>query len=114
MNKICTTIEQSKKLMELGVDRKSSDMYYPNRIGMDNYALSLEWKHGNKLLAQEIPAWSLSALLDIMPFCILNSPSSLCLEYGCNCVKYELETYADNPIDACYEMINKLNELKLL
>lgn len=28
MNKICTSIEQSKKLMELGINIKIADMYY--------------------------------------------------------------------------------------
>ena len=61
MNKFCTTIEQSKKLIELGIDRKSSDMYYwcgsDLRIG------------GYKAQDEEfdIPAWSLSALLELIP-----------------------------------------------
>ena len=28
MNKICTSIEQSKKLIELGIDVNTADMYY--------------------------------------------------------------------------------------
>jgi hypothetical protein len=28
MNKICTSIEQSKKLLELGIDVNTADMYY--------------------------------------------------------------------------------------
>ena len=61
MNKICTSVEQSKKLIELGIDRKSSDMYYwcgsDLRIG------------GHRAQDEEldIPAWSLSALLDLLP-----------------------------------------------
>jgi hypothetical protein len=58
--KICTSIEQSKKLIELGIDRKTSDMYYwcgeDLRIG------------GHKAQNDEfdISAWSLSALLNIL------------------------------------------------
>lgn len=61
MNKICTSIEQSQKLIELGIDRKSSNMYYwcgsDLRIG------------GYKAQDEEgdIPAWSLSALLELIP-----------------------------------------------
>ena len=61
MNKICTSIEQSKKLIELGIDRKTSDLYYwcgeDLRIG------------GYKAQDEEldIPAWSLAALLNIIP-----------------------------------------------
>lgn len=28
MGKICTTIEQSKKLIELGIDTETADMFY--------------------------------------------------------------------------------------
>ena len=28
MNKICISLEQCRKLIELGIDRKTSDMYY--------------------------------------------------------------------------------------
>lgn len=61
MNKICTSLEQSKKLIELGVDRKTSDMYYwcgeDLRIG------------GYKAQSEDfdVPAWSLSALIKILP-----------------------------------------------
>ena len=61
MNKICTSLEQSKKLIELGIDRKSSDMYYwcgsDLRIG------------GYKAQDEEldIPAWTLPALLELIP-----------------------------------------------
>lgn len=61
MNKICTDIEQSKKLIELGIGRKSSDMFYwcgeDLRIG------------GYKAQSEEfdISAWSLSALLELIP-----------------------------------------------
>jgi hypothetical protein len=67
MNKICTSIEQSLKLIELGIDVNTADMYYPNRVGGHNYPLPIEYKMGLPLLSQEIPAWSLSALLGLMP-----------------------------------------------
>ena len=60
MNKICTSLEQSKKLMKLGIDRKTSDMYYwcgsDLRIG------------GHRAQDEEldIPAWSLAALMESM------------------------------------------------
>ena len=67
MNKICTSLEQSQKLIELGIDVSTADMHYPNRIGVDNYPLPIKWKNDNSLLSQEIPAWSLSALLELIP-----------------------------------------------
>ena len=61
MNRICTSIKQSEKLIELGIDRKTSDMYYwcgeDLRIG------------GYKVQDEEydISAWSLTALLELIP-----------------------------------------------
>ena len=126
--KIATNLEQSKKLAEI-LSIESADMYYPNRTGIDNYILSLEWKHGNKLLAQEIPAWSLSALLELMKEVDQHDISISYGAYkGCEYVetwccsyeyqygdKYESEyTFAETPVDACVEMIIKLNERKLI
>ena len=61
MAKFCTTIEQSKKLTELGLSRETSDMFYwcgtDLRIG--------GYKAQDK--DTDISAWSLSALLELMP-----------------------------------------------
>ncbi len=67
MNKICTSIEQSLKIIELGIDINTADMYYPNRVGSNNYPLPIECKRGLPLLSQEIQAWSLSALMKLLP-----------------------------------------------
>ena len=67
MNKICTSIKQSLKLIELGIDVNTADMYYPNRVGGHNYPLPIECKMGLPLLSQELPAWSLAALLNVLP-----------------------------------------------
>jgi len=59
-----TTIEQSKKLLSLGLDPSTADMHYR------------EWKratkdiriaHVGKALKEDLPAWSLTALLELMP-----------------------------------------------
>ena len=127
MNKICTDINQSMKLIELGLDVNTSDMYYPNRTDIQYQgALPIGMKHGNSLLAQEIPAWSLSALLDLMPKIHGERPK---LDTGSiQTEKYYVEypyhestkndwystKLCDSAVDACYEMIIKLNELNLL
>ena len=119
-----TDIEQSKKLIELGIDVNTADMYYPNRTDIQYQgALPIGMKHGNSLLAQEIPAWSLAALLDILSktahsidedgsvdlcdykdiewsLCLANTSAGL--------------VTANNPVDACYQMIIKLHEIKML
>lgn len=74
MNKICTSIEQSKKLIELGIDINTADMHYSTWtiLNEGEYILSpnqgetieeLQEDYGN----QVIPAWSLSALLELIP-----------------------------------------------
>ncbi len=71
----------------------------------------------------ELPCWSLSALLDILPKYIGDYRKYLYYdagEYHCGYigngdVMFTLEeTKADNPIDACYEMIIKLDEQNLI
>lgn len=68
MNKICTSIDQSKKLIELGIDINTADTFWdmaePEKrrtptVGLisDYYDME-DWA---------IPAWSLSALLDLPP-----------------------------------------------
>lgn len=112
MNKICTSLEQSKKLIELGIDRKSSDMYYwcgeDLRIG--GYKAQDE--------DYDISAWSLAALLGVLSFPALRYD----IEDGeggwiVSCEKNDkmyLSYYKDNPVDTCYEMVIKLHEQKLL
>ena len=70
----------------------------------------------------EIYAWSLAALLNVLPdelgdnhFLTLSKEGA---EYCCcyedingNSFRHE---FGDNPVDACYEMIIKLHEQKLL
>ena len=125
-----TDIEQSKKLAEI-LPLESADMYYHNRIDIpDNFPLPIEWKHGNPLLSQEIPCWSLAALLDLLP----NNehietnvsrggwkidtfeyvPNTWWCEYEDTKNQTEFNVSADNSVDACVEMIIKLNELKML
>ena len=108
-----TDLEQSKKLTEI-LPLESADMYYPNRIGMDNYPLPIEWKNGLPLLSQEIPCWSLAALMDVLDRgALFKTPQGwVCQSY----TDFEaiISDYYDNPVDACYEMVLKLHELKLL
>ena len=56
---ICTTIEQSKKLIELKIDINTADMcWFENDVFTISYIDSL---------ITECPAWSLSALLELIP-----------------------------------------------
>lgn len=73
MNNICTTIEQSKKLIELGINVNTADMWWQtsNEEGVyeqENPRLLVGSvpKYMMEYLIP-IPAWSLSALLELMP-----------------------------------------------
>lgn len=51
-----TTIEQSKRLVELGLDPSTSDMWYSEKYGIQiGFA------------GKRTPAWSLDALLKVIP-----------------------------------------------
>ena len=114
MNKICTSINQSKKLLELGIDVKTADMVYCVELYKEG------WKYSNEaypidgtLEGDDIPAWSLSALMELM--------NRNCYNVSLNChgaewnVKFDdSENYKaftkDYSVDAAFEMIVWLKE----
>lgn len=130
MNKICTDINQSKKLIELGIDINTADMLW-------TYDFMVNDINGLNVISEQlkpeendIPAWSLAALLAVLPnnenistnlskggyrISTLEYTNSWFVDYEDetdglnNCV-----TSADNPVDACYEMIIKLHKEGLL
>lgn len=133
MNKICTSIEQSKQLAEI-LPLKSADMYYeevcnlPKAI-VGNYILHnqcMEDKDYKKLSNPVLsPAWSLAALFDILPKYI--GGSRLRIDMSENDFNLWFEDLSsgtvdeilpditkENPIDTCYEMILELHRQKLL
>ena len=122
-----TDLEQSKKLAEI-LQLESADMYWWSS-GKRYY---IEAMNDGDFNEQEghVRAWSLAALLNILPN---NENISTNLSKGgyristfeyTNSwfVDYEDETdglnncvtSADNPVDACVAMIEKLHELKML
>lgn len=114
--KAFTDINQSKKLAEfLPID--SADMYYHNRVDIpDNFPLPIEWKHNSPLLSQEILAWSLAALLSVLPYPSLHKTflGWRCDSYNKEGTTCKLGEDKNNPIDTCYEMIIMLHEQNLL
>lgn len=112
--KLYTDLEQSKKLAEI-LPNESADMaWYPSyakngysiRMLNDSYPLDIIGGEHD-----EIPAWSLAALLNVLPSATLDSSDDH--YYRVHCMGRYTEWY-DNAIDACYEMILKLHELKNL
>lgn len=127
--KIVTSINQSKKLIELGLSADTADMYYDViddsfKLYDDNAKLyvndglnpDVDWKNVfsyDKIL----PAWSLSALLDILPFPQLSKDKLgsgkvgwMVSVYPDNC-RYD-SCWHDNPIDAAFEMMKYVLENK--
>ena len=113
MSKICTTIEQSKKLIELGLDANTADMYYPY-LGSEEYGDTPRVGKGMVYSGKEdIPSWSLSALLNLLPHTDLdgvelNNYSDdrkvwTALFYWKN-IRTQIKI-ADNPFDAVFKVV---------
>ena len=107
-----TTIEQSCKLIELGLDKSTADMYYR------------EWKratkdiriaHVGKAGKEDLPAWSLTALLELIPLYTLEQTTD-----GKVIAVSEIGQYSkcseawDNPIDAAFEIVCYLIDKNVL
>lgn len=109
MSKICTSQEQSKKLVELGIDVNTADMYYDcNSYGIQGkpeVAVGKVW-------SKDIPAWSLTALIGLIPKFSLEKDISKNAGYQ---LHHNYNTvYYDEPVDAAFEMIcwlKKYNKL---
>jgi len=116
--KAFTSLEQSRKLAEI-LPLESADMYYLNG---DAGKISIgEWEN-NVHDEDDIPCWSLAALLNILseikpqvytPI-LFPSEGKWILQFAEHGHGNVCEVSCDNPVDACYEMILKLNELNLL
>ncbi len=127
--KAYTDLEQSKKLVEI-LPLESADMHYERAYfegKQSDWFIAL----GRPIKSDDIiPCWSLAALLSVLPNNkhITTSvsrggwqiepvnylPNIWWCEYEDDKSLTEFNTSADNPVDACVDMIIKLNELKML
>lgn len=66
-----TTLEQSKKLMELGLNPDTADMFYSRRpTGKSKYSIFPDFKPEGQLeifTKVDLPCWSLGALMNLLP-----------------------------------------------
>ena len=121
--KAYTDLEQSKKLAEI-LPLESADMYYAGHQSIIN---PKEWEYEDtpKIRGKYIsfddkrifyPCWSLAALLNALPKIVNNETFFVETSAALWHVGYRniYTARADNLVDACYEMILKLHELKLL
>ena len=129
--KSCTDLEQSKKLTEF-LSLESADCYWDYDEMQKFHRISWFEDGYNKesqLMFNEnnVCAWSLAVLLDIIDgikMYGMNRVTMIVGKYAGNQWFVELERVHDNSsamltaskqlIDACYEMILKLHELKML
>ena len=134
-NKSYTDISQSKKLAEI-LPLESADTCFVNdgtsiKIDANPYNVrKLMWKD---YVVEIIPCWSLAALLSVLPPYLFEFGRGIDLNVypnlngkGWHCSympnniedmktdKFKLITSEDTLVDACVEMIIKLNEQKLL
>ena len=125
--KAYTDIEQSKKLAEI-LPTESADMIWSLTNPDLPIIMAIPYEdsdYSNKHL-NIIAAWSLIALLEVMPQKIFDGEFVINITEGCdnkwvltydyyeNRNYYRLFSGADNLIDACVEMIEKLHELELI
>ena len=120
-----TDIEQSKMLAEI-LPLESADMNWHELPSIGFFARTYPYKHDNGATEGNFPCWSLVGLLNVIPisykdegqycFALINTnPSTNPVEW---CACYEdcygnmiMESYADNPVDACFDMIIKLKRI---
>lgn len=113
-----TTIEQSKKLVKLGLNPNTADMCYIQHF--DEYYNEVTFIEENPVLTYtidvlDLPCWSLGALINLMPSMIYKGKQTFDLEihkgvlyhvcYENHCHLDEIWVSKENLIDAAFEMI---------
>ena len=68
-SQICTTREQSERLLSLGLKKETADMgiYYSELYGVDRVFPNDVFDEKPTFDSDEIPAWSLHRLIEIVP-----------------------------------------------
>ena len=115
-----TDIEQSKKLAEI-LPLESADMYYEPSAGFCTEPSEVRFGDIKYAHPRSIRCWSLAALLGVLPIklqivlAINDFQGDRKEKYVIGSVEHDnYDCYADNPVDACVAMIEKLHELKML
>lgn len=133
--KAYTDIEQSRKLAKI-LPLESADCFW-DYDDLQKYH-RIDWFEDGydkdsqlRLNKNNVCAWSLAALLDVLPFHLIvnNQRYAFSMVKGLDkngetyAIKYtifnttiyfHLTDFYNNPVDTCVEMIFKLNELKML
>ena len=112
-----TDLNQSRKLAEI-LPIESADMCYLSKDGRGIEFFEEPVVSDGTREDDDIPCWSLAALIDHIPQIKLDSISQSNRKHWRCCSYFSSDWHSsewyDNPVDACYEMIIKLNEQKIL
>lgn len=116
-----TDILQSSKLSEI-LPLESADMYWSRCTitdfsdGVLKVSYTIEPCNISQFrnTKEDIPCWSLSALLGVLPDYTLQTNTDGTVFVVCESKKPMISDAYDNPVDACYTLILKLHELNLL
>lgn len=114
-----TTIEQSNKLVELGLNSDTADMFYSKRpTGKSEYSVFPDFKPEGRLevfTKADLPCWSVGALIAIIPSMIYKGKQTFGLEihkdalyhvcYENRCHLNEIWITKKNLLDAAFEMV---------
>ena len=134
--KAYTDILQSRKLAEILSHNTADNTYERVVIAGCNLDIPEERQYVHRDIpfmffsGVGVPCWSLAALLDVLPTTIGNFFEKTALRlrmdkgendfsiwyenFDCGDVAEGLDVIGDNSIDACYEMILRLHEQKLI
>ena len=129
-----TDITQSKELAKI-LPIESADLWWAERyegkvmengryivaekpVYYQSFPKPSEYNYSQDII-KDIPCWSLSALLNVLPKSVrlIGTPKDsywYCEAVNANDQWYAGWESADNPIDACYNLIIRLNKLKML
>ena len=113
MKDLCTSPKQSERLVELGLDVNTADMYYivSEDVYSFHYALN-----GAPIQDDDLPAWSLSSMLRIIKnYELRNTPElttpiTLVFKYW----DTTLVLHGNDEIDVAFEMLCLLLEKNLI
>ena len=116
-----TDIEQSKKLAKI-LPLESAYMHWSRCTitafgdGVLKVSYTVEPCNISQFrnTKEDIPCWSLSALLGVLPDYTLQTNTDGTVFVVCESKKPMISDAYDNPVDACMAMIENLHELKLL
>lgn len=115
MNKTCTDLAQSKKLIELGIDINTADMVWTYDFTVNDINGLNVISNNFKIEENDIPSWSLSALLELIPDKISINNESYYLSFDKKSVAFRgpvtwdgqksTSFEMDNILDAAFEMV---------